>query len=330
MLVILGTDVSKKKLDSHLFRHEHDEKGVKKSVLNTPEGFSQLLEWVVEKTGADVSAIEVVMEATGPYHEAYAQAMYEAGCEVVVANPARVKHFARGEGIRMKNDQIDARVLAGYGRKNPNLRRWQPEPLEYRQLKALIKRREALEIDLQRERNRYEKATIHQPDPQVVDSFQRSETFLTGEIEHLDQQIEQHIQQHPVLQHDYQLLQSIPGVGPVVALIMVALLLHGERFDSAPQAAAYLGITPVEAQSGSSVRQPAHLAKIGPARWRAKLYMPTVSAVQYNPDIHAFYQRLLSRGKPKMVALAASMRKLVHICFGVIKHQKPYQPQISA
>ncbi len=330
MLIILGTDVSKKTLDSHLLGASDDEKGMKKHVPNTPPGFTSLLEWVHQKTGVEPAQLSVVMEATGPYHEAFAQAMFDAGCQVVVANPVRVKYFARSEGIRTKNDQIDARVLACYGRKNPTLRRWQPPAAEYGQLTALIKRREALERDLQRERNRYEKVTVNDPDPQILESFQRTEDFLAAEIEKLTQAIEQHMACHAVLQDDYNLLQSIPGVGPVVALIMVALLQHGERFDSAPQAAAYLGLNPVEVRSGSSVHAPARLSKVGPARWRAKLYLPAVSATQCNPDIKALYQRLTAHGKPPMVAVGAAMRKLVHICFGVIKHQSAYKSQVPA
>lgn len=329
MLIILGTDVSKRKLDNHLFRNEQDEKGLKKSVANTPEGFVELVKWIEQKTAALPSQIYVVMEATGPYHEAFAETMHQLGAAVVVANPARVKHFGRSEGIRTKNDQIDARLLACYARKNLALRRWKPTAPEYRQLDHLIKRREALEADRQRERNRYEKVTTHRPDPQIQASFERTEAFLKTELAKLDQQIDQLIEQHPKLRHDRKLLRSIPGVGPVIAVIMLVLLQHGERFESASQLAAYLGLNPVETQSGSSVRQPARLSKIGPARWRAKLYLPAVAASQCNPDVKALYQRLVARGKSKMLAIGAAMRKLVHICFGVIKHQSVYQSQIS-
>ncbi len=137
------------------------------------------------------------------------------------------------------------------------------------------------------------------------------------------------IDPHPTLQHDHQLLQSIPGVGPVLATFMVALLYHGERFDSAAQVAAYVGLIPVEYQSGTSVRKPPRLSKAGPALLRAKLYWPAVVASRHNPDVRHLYQRLLARGKCKMAAIGAAMRKLLHICFGVIKHQTPYQPQIA-
>ena len=329
MMISLGVDVSKKKLDGHRLGEELPPKGWKKTVTNDAQGFTGLLKWVQNKSGCDPNQIHIVMEATGPYHELFAQAMYEAGCRVSVVNPARVKHFARGEGIRTKNDKIDAYVLALYGLRHPEQRRWQPEVAEYRQLKALLKRQEAIEMDLRRERNRLEKIPATHASTEVLESHQRSIAFLEQELHQLKQHIELHVQQHPTLQKDCALLTSIPGVGTVVALIMVALLQHGQRFESASQAAAYLGLIPIEAESGTSVRHPARLSKTGPAPWRAKLYMPAIVASQHNPDVRALYLRLLARGKSKMAALGAAMRKLVHICFGVIKHQTVYQPQIA-
>ena len=100
-------------------------------------------------------------------------------------------------------------------------------------------------------------------------------------------------------------------------------------FVSATQCAAFIGLVPVQHESGSSVRGRAHLSKAGNAQVRAKLYMAAVVAIQHNPDIKAQYQRLLRAGKTKMSALGAAMRKLVHICFGVLKHQQPYQAQVA-
>ena len=124
------------------------------------------------------------------------------------------------------------------------------------------------------------------------------------------------------------LLQSIPGVGPQVGGNMLSVL-SGHHFESAEQLAAYLGLVPVEKQSGSSVHGRAKLSKAGPARMRAVLYMAAVVAKRCNPHVKAVYDRLLARGKTKMSALGAAMRKLVHLCFGVIKTQQPYQHDYS-
>jgi transposase len=130
---------------------------------------------------------------------------------------------------------------------------------------------------------------------------------------------------HPTwLKEDLQLLTSIPAVGPQVGSNMLSVL-RSHHFDSAEQLAAYLGLVPIERQSGSSVHGRARLSKAGPARVRAVLYMAAVVATRHNPHIKALYARLLAKGKAKMAALGAAMRKLVHLCFGVIKTRKPYQ-----
>ena len=100
-------------------------------------------------------------------------------------------------------------------------------------------------------------------------------------------------------------------------------------FEQASQMAAYLGLIPIEQQSGSSVNKRPRLSKAGNASIRAKLYMPAIAASQHNPTAKAVYDRLLARGKCKMSALCAVMRKLVHLCFGVLKHQQSYSPQVA-
>jgi len=140
----------------------------------------------------------------------------------------------------------------------------------------------------------------------------------------LRQAIEQHIDRHPTLKADRELLLSIPAVGDKTAHRMLAVL-HSHNFGSAEQVAACLGLVPVERQSGTSLQRKPRLSKAGNPRVRALLYMAAVVAIRYNPDVRALYTRLIARGKSKMSALGAAMRKLVHICFGVIKHQTPYR-----
>jgi len=114
----------------------------------------------------------------------------------------------------------------------------------------------------------------------------------------------------------------------VITRYMLAML-RSRDFDSASQAGAFVGLVPVHNESGISVRGKPTISKTGNAKVRAKLYMAAVVAIRHNPDIRAQYECLLARGKCKMSALVAAMRKLVHICFGVLKHQKPFQAQIK-
>ncbi|NOT14542.1 MAG: IS110 family transposase [Methylotenera sp.] len=191
-------------------------------------------------------------------------------------------------------------------------------------LTALLTRRDAIAQDLQRERNRQEKTNISQSSTLVQQSLNDSIAFLTEQLNKLQQDIDDHIKGNPQLKADMRLLQSIPAVGDKVGGQMLAVM-HSHPFSTAEQLAAYLGLVPVERQSGSSLMGRARLSKAGPARVRAVLFMAAIVAKQYNPHVKALYDRLIAKGKSKMSALGAAMRKLVHLCFGVLKTQSPYQ-----
>lgn len=328
MSFAIGLDVSKKHVDGVILLDENGHKKRHKRFHNTPDGHAQLIAWAQRHSHAALSDCQMVMEATGPYHERLALALYQAGTGVSVVNPKRLKDFASGLGLKAKNDPLDAFAIARYGQLcQPQP--WQPDPPEYRHLKALLSRLEAVQTDRQREHNRLEKAQASDTSATVLASLERSLTFLDNEYQCLQQEINEHINRYPTLQQDRQLLASIPGIGPVLSAQMLALLHGGQRFESAPQFASYLGLIPTQHQSGSSIHKKPHLSKLGPPRVRAKLYMAAIVASSCNPDVKALYQRLLERGKCPMAALGAAMRKLAQICFGVIKHQAPYQPQIT-
>ncbi|NOR71380.1 MAG: IS110 family transposase, partial [Methylomarinum sp.] len=247
--------------------------------------------------------------------------------KVSVVNPAYVKHYAQSLGVRTKNDKKDSIVLARYGSKeSPAF--WQPKPPEITTLKALLTRLDAIEKDLQREQNRQEKAILTDTPSVVLESISQTIVYLENERETLNKLIEEHINKHKNLKDNKVLLESIPGIGKVMSERML-MVIGTHQFKSASQCAAYLGLVPVEKESGSSVKGRAHLAKNGSSSIRAKLYMASITAIRYNPDVKAQYIRLTGKGKSKMSALGAAMRKLVQICFGVLKHQTPYQPQVG-
>ncbi|MEI6066338.1 MAG: IS110 family transposase [Methylococcaceae bacterium] len=322
---IIGIDVSKNKLDCAWPREEGKLKT--KVFSNTIAGWKELIDWSLKNTGLEIEQLHFVMEATGIYHEQLATSLYDAGAKVSVVNPAQVKFYAQGQGVRTKNDKKDSVVLARYGLKeSPKL--WQPEAFEIRTLKALIARLDGLEKDLQREKNRQEKALISKAPEEVLISLSQLIELLETEQQRLDNLIEEHINKHEKLKENKALLESIPGVGEVIATRML-MVIGSRQFESASQCSAYLGLVPVQHESGSSIKGRSRLSKAGNPVIRAKLYMAAVVATRYNPDIKAQYERLTSKGKSKMSALGAAMRKLVQICFGVLKHQQPYQPQVG-
>lgn len=317
----LGIDVSKAKLHACLL-HGEGAKGKTKAVENTASGVAALLVWTTRQ-GAAPDQLRVVMEATGVYHEPAAQALFDAGVTVRIVNPAQAKDFARGLAVRAKTDGMDSLILARLGAllKPPA---WRPPPPEVRDLQALLARRDALVQDLRREHNRREKALATDTPARVRTSIDDAVVFLDQESARLRQDIHDHIDRHPGLKDDLALLASIPAVGPQAGGHLLAVL-RGHAFQSAEQLAAYLGLVPVERQSGTSLLARPRLSKAGPARVRAVLHMAAVVAIRYNPHVKAVYERLVTRGKAKKAALGAAMRKLVHLCFGVLKTREVYR-----
>jgi len=324
---VIGIDVSKAKLDMAWLKDVESQKTKNKVFGNQIKTFPQLIEWVEKNTGEEISNTLFVMEATGVYHEAVAYYLFDAGAKVAVVNPAQIHHYGKALAIRTKNDKKDSVVLARFGAtQSPAL--WQPEPQEIRLLKALLVRLDAVSKDVIRESNRQEKAQVSDVSPMVSESIETMLTHLNMEKQRLEKLINDHIDGNPNLKKDAELLKSIPGVGDVVMRYMMTTY-RSRTFRKASQMAAYLGLVPVERQSGSSLHGRPHLSKAGNGLIRSKLYMPAIVCSQHNPQAKALYERLLAKGKSKMSALGAVMRKLVQVCFGVLKNQQVYSSQAA-
>jgi len=319
----LGVDVSKKKLDCMLLNSTNG-KLKSKSLSNTKAGIEELIGWLAENKAPEA---HVIMEPTGVYHEPAALALTDAGLKLSLVNPAQLRQFAQGLGVKNKTDKADSTVLARYGDTlKPDA--WQAPSQSARQLKALLARRDAVAEDLQREQNRQEAVDFGISPEQVKQSILQSIAFLQGELRRLEQMIKDHIDSDPDLRNKRELLETIPGVGMRVSSNLTALFA-AKTFTSAEQLAAYLGLVPVQWESGSSVRGRPRLSKAGPSHLRKLLYMPAVVARQWNPHIKSFSDRLIAKGKTKMAVIGACMRKLAHLCFGVVHTGRPYDPNYA-
>jgi transposase len=322
----LGIDVAKAKLDCVLLDPVSN-KRKSKSVANSSDGIAALLQSLLN-WGIEPAQVHVVMEPTASYHESAALALCDAGCTVSLVNPAHLRRYAQAVGARSKTDAADSALLARYGAaEKPAL--WTPPSVSVRALNALLARRDAVAQDLQRECNRAEKLEVTEAPEAVRQSLREVRAFLEQQLQALQREIDHHIDNDPDLRSKKSLLLSIPAVGERVAQNLTALLAsHG--FGSAERFAAYLGLVPVEWQSGSSIKGRPHMSKAGPAHLRKLLYMPAIVAVKHNPHIRALYLRLLERGKSKMSAIGAAMRKLAHLCFGVVHSGTPYSADFTS
>ena len=321
-MIMLGIDVSKTKIDCCIFPQGLTGKRKNKIFTNTESGFGSLLKWLITLK-IEPDQVTAIMEATSVYHENLGYYLYDAGVKVCVANPSRVRAFAKGMSMLNKTDKADSEALSRYGY-TAKLIIWQPEPENVRLLKALLGRRDVYLGSLLQEKNRLEKAQSTHTSVVVIKLREENIEFLNQQLEHIDKLINNHIDQDPTLKQDLKLLQTIPSIGERSGLLLLGLF-HSHKFEKASQAAAYVGLVPVHQLSGSSVNKQSHLSKASDSKIRSVLYMSALTAIKYNPHIEALYQRLLSRGKNKMCALGAAMCKLIHLCYGVLKHQTAYQ-----
>ena len=314
----VGIDVAKDTLDCCLLTPNGQSREA--AFPNTPAGHARLLAWADRHAGGH--PLHFCAEATGGYEDTRATALADAGRLVSVVNPTRIKYAGLMRGRGNKTDTADARLIAEYARREAPPA-WSPPSPEVRELQALVRRRDYL-----RELAAHEKARLHSPvlTPAARRSVARVVKLLGREADRMQAAADALIAASPALSADRDLLASIPGVGPQTASTVLAELPALDRVPSAESAAAYAGLAPREYTSGSSVRKKTRLSKAGNARLRKALYLPTLTAVRFNPLLAGFFERLVGRGKPRMQAVGACMRKLVMICYGVLKNRQPFDP----
>jgi transposase len=314
----LGIDIAKLKFNiclinpSGKLRH--------KVFPNNETGFAQLSEWL---TRQGVERVHACLEATGTYGEALALFLHEAGHQVSVVNPAAIKAFAGSRLSRTKTDRVDAELIARFTQaQQPD--RWTPLPAEVRELQALVRRLESLLEMHVMEENRLSSGLMVDS---VRESVEELLAHLNHQIKRTEKLIRDHINNHPRLKQQSELLDSIPGIAETTAAQLLAEITDIKQYRSARQVAAYAGLVPRERQSGTSVRGRTRLSKIGNARLRRALYFPAITALRCSPFFQVWAKGLRERGKSKMSVICAVMRKLVHLAYGVLKSGKPFDPQ---
>ena len=262
----------------------------------------------------------VVLEATGGLEIPLTGALAAAGLPVVVVNPRQVRDFAKATGQLAKTDALDAAVLAHFAEAvRPALR---PLPDAATQaLSALLARRRQLLEMRTAEQNRLGSA----PSP-VRTRIRAHLTWLERELAHLDEELGRAIRESPVWRERDDLLQSVPGVGPVLARTLLASLPELGTLNR-KQIAALVGVAPLNRDSGTLRGR--RTVWGGRAHVRAALYMSALAAARWNPVIRAFYQRLCGAGKAKKVALTACMHKLLMILNAMVKTGTPWQSNFA-
>jgi transposase len=314
----LGIDIAKLKFNVCLINTEGKLKH--KVFPNTLTGFEQLLDWLSLQ---GIQRVYACLEATGTYGESLSLFLHEAGHTVSVVNPAAIKAFAQSRLSRTKTDRVDAELIARFCQAQaPPV--WTPLPPEVRELQALVRRLESLiEMRVMEENRLSSGITVEL----VRQSVEELLNHLNEQIKRTEKLIGEHLNHHPRLKRQSQLLSSIPGIAETTAAHLLSEIVHIRQYRSARQVAAYAGLVPRERQSGTSVRGRTRLSKIGNARLRRALYFPAITALRCSPFFQAWAEGLRHRGKSQMSVICAVMRKLVHVAYGVLKSGKEFDPE---
>lgn len=309
-----GCDVSADSLDVACLRAESIEHA---RFPNDTDGHAALGRWLT----ASGLPTRVVMEASGIYGVDLALALHEAdGVEVMVLNPRAAKDYRRAHMHRSKTDQIDAAVLCDYARRMP-FAPWEPPDNAAAALRQMARRIADLTVERARERNRLHAASASRTSSAVVVND------IEVNLRHLDRRIEEMVRKAVELVHASATLApafghvtSVRGIAEKSAVLLLGELLCLPRGMNVREWVAYAGLDVRQHRSGRSVEARPRISKEGNVHIRRALYMPALVATKWEPAVGAFYEHLTEQGKPKMVAIVAVMRKLLHSLYGMLKH----------
>lgn len=299
----VGVDISKDSLDIAVF-----DSSKQWHFNNSPIGIKQAIE-MFETVKPEL----VVFEATGGLEIPFWAALSEAGISAAPINPRQIRDFARAKGRLAKTDAIDTQVIAHYGQA------MRPRPLPFpdtQELKEVIARRSQLVAMISAEKNRL-KATRKESIKQDIKAHIE---WLETRLDNVDKELRKAIEANPVWREKDRLLRSVPGVGPVLSMVLLSQLPELGAINR-HQVAALAGVAPLNRDSG--LMRGRRTIWGGRGRVRGALYMAALVATRCNPVVSEFYQRLCSQGKPKKLALTACMRKLLAILNSMVKHCTP-------
>lgn len=316
-MIFFGIDISKLTFDvTAVFEKKYKHLKFK----NNEQGFNDLVKWI-KSYKLDCY---ICMEASGIYGMCLAQHLVHNKFKTIVSNPYKIKSFGQMNMSRNKTDKADSLCIAKYckhlyqdGKIKNNL--YVPKSKCYQKLQSLVTRLEQVNLLRSQELN-HKESTLDK----LSASFVRKTIIqLQNQIKAIKKAIKKCINSDETLKEQFDLLVSIPGIGDKTAWAILAYLGDISLFSCSSQVVSYVGINPHVSESGTSLKS-ARLSKMGNKRLRKALYLPAVVAKKYNPVMIEFYGKLLGKGKPKKVAICAVMRRLLVICYGVLKSQQKF------
>jgi transposase len=289
----------------------------------TDAGFAAFQSWL--PSGMAPSQILIAMEATSSYWIRLVVTLHAAGYAIAVLNPKYVKKFAESLPRRSKTDALDANVLLRFAtERQPSP--WTPPPVDYHELRQRLMARDAL-LEMRQQARNQQHALAQWPVlvAAVTDRFAAILAALDEQLATLDTEITTALHAG-AWAASATLLLSIPEIGIQAAAWLLVTTFNFTLCDTSESLVAYAGLSPLQHESGTSIRGHPHVGRGGNARLRTVLYMAALSASRFNPPLHAFYTRLRERGKAGKVARCAVARKLIHLAWAVVKTGQHFDP----
>lgn len=309
--LFVGIDVSQGKLDVAIQEKDSLHRPRLTRYANDEEGRQALL-----SSWKKLPVKLVCLEASGAYERSLVEALHQADIPVAVVNPARIRAFARCEGQLCKTDELDAALIVKYAWKNQPRLTPPLTPAQTR-LKDLRARRQVVQ-SLTREQNRLSTAV----DEDVRRMLRTIITAYKKQLQQLDQKLQEVIASAESLQKKAELLQSVPGIGPVPVAVVLGELPEAGTLNRG-RIARLVGVAPVSRDSGTLRGK--RMIGGGRREVRRALWMPTLVAIQHNPTLREFYQRLIKSGKPKKAAVIAAMRKMLTLLNTMLRTNTPWK-----
>lgn len=323
---VLGVDVSQEKLDVSLGRLYEDlstDLYAYQVFSNKEAGFKALYKWLEKNTSCEVS-VRVVMEATGVYHQKLAYFMQDKGIDVSIVLPNKISNYMRTLETKTITDKTCCQAIARFGLER-KLEDWKRPDVTYQKLQQLTRERDQIVDDRTVAKNR-----LHAEQSEAFPnrgSLKRTQSLiklLNKQENEIKKEITAILDKNPAIKKEVDLISTIPGVGTLTATIILAETNGFELIRSKKQLTSYAGMDIKEKQSGTSIKGKPKLSKKGNRHLRKAVYLPSLSAVKYNPVHKDLYTRLVERHGIKMKALVAVQRKILELSFILWKNKTEY------
>lgn len=325
---VLGVDVSHKELEACLGRLSEDlsvELRSHRVFSNNDAGFNAMYKWLIKHADAGVP-VRIVMEATGVYHQKFAHFMVAKGCRVSIVLPNKISNYMRTLDIKTVTDRTCSEAIARFGLER-RLDDWSQPDETYQKLQQLTRERDQVVTERTAAKNR-----LHAEEHQAVanaGSVKRAKAlikFLNQQEQEIRREIALVLEQNRAVEEEVKRICTIPGVGVLTAVIILAETNGFELIRNKKQLTSYAGMDVKEKQSGTSVKGKPRLSKKGNRHLRKALHFPALAAVKGNPSHNDLYVRLVGKHGVKMKALVAVQRKVLELSFILWKNKSEYNP----